>query len=185
MKQGRSECYQASDTMLIACDRILRNIPHCRSIRELSQCPWKYYYHQCKANKTYLLKKEHFAQLTSTVLHAWPSIWGEDADSFNFRRFLHIVNGARAGVSIEGNLIDLATPFRDSNGKSHSGPFLTVGRYAPYVLEVLCSDKRLKRCSALYRRHWNGEWMKRNVSPLFRKMRAFKLLSVNKLQGDV
>lgn len=67
--------------------------------------------------ETYKLKKGSFLQVAANVIHFQPGVFGEDVDTFNPRRFM---------PSAE-NSSDLATPFRDAQGKVHGGAFRTFG----------------------------------------------------------
>lgn len=64
-------------------------------------------------------------QIASNVIH-FKDFWGEDALSFNPRRFLSTGDKARSEVN-PGKPQDPAAPFRDANGKIHSSAFRSFG----------------------------------------------------------
>ncbi|KAK5119922.1 hypothetical protein LTR85_007248 [Meristemomyces frigidus] len=69
-------------------------------------------------DKTYLLKKGSMVQIAANVIHFKSEIYGEDAATFNPRRFLP-KDGKTVG--------DPAANFRDEKGKIHAGSFRTFG----------------------------------------------------------
>ena len=75
--------------------------------------------------ETYLLKKDSVVQIASNVIHN-RSLWGEDAASFNPRRFMATGERARSEVS-SGKPQDPAAPFRRQDGKIYSSAFRSFG----------------------------------------------------------
>lgn len=71
--------------------------------------------------ESYLLKKDSMVQLATNVIHSQASIWGEDVDSFNPRRFLPSYPGPDARPA------DPAGPFKDDNGNIFTGAFRSFG----------------------------------------------------------
>ena len=75
--------------------------------------------------ETYLLKKDSIIQIASNVIHARP-FWGEDAASFNPRRFMSTGEKARNEAG-SGKPPDPAAPFRTTDGKVYSAAFRSFG----------------------------------------------------------
>ncbi|RFU76094.1 cytochrome p450 [Trichoderma arundinaceum] len=139
-----------------------------------------------KTNESYLLKKGNLVQLASTVLHARPSVWGKDADSFNSRRFLPVVNRARAGPGMDGKPIDPATPFRDANGKMHSGSFRPFGGGIHLCPGRFFAQTGVQSAAALFITGFEIESEPgKYVPPPFRNAKGFMFLSVIKPERDV
>ncbi|EME83526.1 uncharacterized protein MYCFIDRAFT_118828, partial [Pseudocercospora fijiensis CIRAD86] len=72
--------------------------------------------------QTCLLKKGATIQYASTLIHKNESVWGEDANSFQARRFLPMFE-----KSMEGRGMDPATSYRDGGGRVHTGSFRSFG----------------------------------------------------------
>lgn len=75
--------------------------------------------------ETYLLKKGSIVQVASNVIHARP-LWGQDAASFNPKRFMSSSEKMRNDVG-SGKPSDPAAPFRTTDGKVYSAAFRSFG----------------------------------------------------------
>jgi len=75
--------------------------------------------------ETSLVKKGGIVTVATNVIHMRPEIFGADVRNFNVRRFLPTVT--RQGHSDDSKVVDIAAPFRDEEGKVHSGSFRTFG----------------------------------------------------------
>ncbi|KAF7188470.1 Cytochrome P450 monooxygenase [Pseudocercospora fuligena] len=72
--------------------------------------------------QTCLIKKGATIQYASTLIHRNESVWGNDANDFQPRRFLPMFE-----KSTEGKGIDPATSYRDGSGRVHTGSFRSFG----------------------------------------------------------
>jgi hypothetical protein len=71
------------------------------------------------SGETHLLKKDSVVLIATNAIHAQQSVWGDDVDTFNPRRFRAEGGTARA--------VDPAAPFKSADGKTQTGWWRTFG----------------------------------------------------------
>ena len=76
--------------------------------------------------ETFLLKKDSMVAVAANVMHFEEDTWGQDARSFNARRFLPTLEKGK-GDAEGGKNVDIVATFRDEKGKLHSGAFRSFG----------------------------------------------------------
>ncbi|RDW57043.1 hypothetical protein BP6252_13915 [Coleophoma cylindrospora] len=76
--------------------------------------------------KAFVLRKGSLVQTATHVIHADRSVYGDDADLFDARRFMSTV-GYRHDGEERTKILDPAGPFRDIEGNVHHGSFRPFG----------------------------------------------------------
>jgi hypothetical protein len=76
--------------------------------------------------ESYVLKKDGLVQIATHVIHADRSVYGDDFEVFDARRFMPTV-GYRQDGEEKSKLVDPAAPFRDVSGNLHPGAFRPFG----------------------------------------------------------